>query len=298
MEAGKGNEQKIQWHQGFVGAMHCELLEDIDKLIFEQEYSITRKPLQIDLLIIKKLASVECKSKIGRLLSDYNILEYKSPGDALGIDAFFQALTYACYYKSSAKHEDERKEEDITVVLVRNEYPKTLVKYLGGKGCLVTEKEAGIYTVSGNIFFNIMILTTGSLDQTEYIWLNSLRSDLEKNEYMNLLKRSSEMNIVEGDYPDAVLSVVEQSNVSCAKWKEESEVASFLVEAKNEGIAEGKKEGKKEGKREGKKEGRAELFELLKRSGYLPESLSLERLQESMNNSEMGKEKEDDTPKS
>ena len=170
-------------------------------------------------------------------------------------------------------------------MLVRNEYPKTLVKYLGGKGCLVTEKEAGIYTVSGNVFFNIMILTTGSLDQTEYIWLNSLRSDLKKNEYMNLLKRSSEMNIVEGDYPDAVLSVVEQSNVSCAKWKEESEVASFLVEAKNEGIAEGKKEG------------RAELFELLKRSGYLPESLSLERLQESMNNSEMGKEKEDDTPK-
>lgn len=32
MEAGKGSEQKIQWHQGFVGAMHCELLEDIDKL--------------------------------------------------------------------------------------------------------------------------------------------------------------------------------------------------------------------------------------------------------------------------
>lgn len=87
-------------------------------------------------------------------------------------------------------------------MLVRNEYPKTLVKYLGGKGCLVTEKEAGIYTVSGNVFFNIMILTTGSLDQTEYIWLNSLRSDLKKNEYMNLLKRSSEMNIVEGDYPD------------------------------------------------------------------------------------------------
>lgn len=28
----KGSEQKIQWHQGFVGAMHCELLEDIDKL--------------------------------------------------------------------------------------------------------------------------------------------------------------------------------------------------------------------------------------------------------------------------
>ena len=222
--------------------MHCELLEDIDKLIFEQEYSITKKPLQIDLLIIKKLASVECKSKIGKLFSDYNILEYKSPGDALGIDAFFQALTYACYYKSSAQHEDERKDDAITVVLVRNEYPETLVRYLSGKGCIVAEQEPGIYTVSGNVFFNIIILTTGSMDQTEYIWLNSLRSDLKKSDYINLLKRGSKMNVVESDYPDAVLSVVEQSNAGCAKWKEESGVASFLAEAKNEGIQQGRKE--------------------------------------------------------
>lgn len=184
------------------------------------------------------------------MFSDYNILEYKSPGDALGIDAFFQALTYACYYKSSAQHEDERKDDAITVVLVRNEYPETLVRYLSGKGCVVTEQEPGIYTVSGNVFFNIIILTTGSMDQTEYIWLNSLRSDLKKSDYINLLKRGSEMNVVESDYPDAVLSVVEQSNAGCAKWKEESGVASFLAEAKNEGIQQGRNEGRAEGRAE------------------------------------------------
>ncbi len=71
LDTGKDNEQKIQWHQAFVGAMHCELGEDRDKLIFEQEYSITKKPLQIDLLIIKKRAEDEFKSKLGRMLSSY-----------------------------------------------------------------------------------------------------------------------------------------------------------------------------------------------------------------------------------
>lgn len=75
--------------------------------------SITRKPLQIDLLIVKKLAKngvqAELSSSIGKMLSAYNIIEYKSPDDELGIDAFFQAYTYACYYKSSADRENERR---------------------------------------------------------------------------------------------------------------------------------------------------------------------------------------------
>lgn len=42
------NEDKIQWHQAFVGAMHCELGCDKKYLEFIPEYSITKKPLQMD----------------------------------------------------------------------------------------------------------------------------------------------------------------------------------------------------------------------------------------------------------
>ena len=42
----------------------------------------------------------------------------------------FQAYTYACYYKSSADLENERKDRDITVILVKQRYPLSLVRYL------------------------------------------------------------------------------------------------------------------------------------------------------------------------
>lgn len=51
----KEDENKIQWHQAFVGAMYCELGDDINSVEFNPEHSITRKPLQIDLLIVKNL---------------------------------------------------------------------------------------------------------------------------------------------------------------------------------------------------------------------------------------------------
>ena len=245
------NNQKIQWHQAFVGAMHCELGEDQEKLIFEQEYSITKKPLQVDLLIIKKLDGDELHSSIGSLLSRYNIIEYKSPGDSLGVNALFQVLTYACYYKASTDHEDERKDTDITVILVRNEYPETLAGYLTEKGCRLQETEPGICQITGQTFFRMIILATGRMDQQSHIWLNSLRGNLKKKEYIQLLESCRNMAASEGDYLDALLSVVEKSNVDHKKWKEESDVASLLAEARKEGISIGEKRGISIGEKRG-----------------------------------------------
>lgn len=44
----------IQWHPAFISAMNLELLENKNDLVFEREYNLNTKPLEIDLLIIKK----------------------------------------------------------------------------------------------------------------------------------------------------------------------------------------------------------------------------------------------------
>jgi len=44
----------IQWHPGFVAAMDLELKEYRKDLLFEKKYNLNTKPLEIDLLIIKK----------------------------------------------------------------------------------------------------------------------------------------------------------------------------------------------------------------------------------------------------
>ena len=51
-------DTKIQWHPGFVAAMNLEFAKDREGLIFEKEYNLNTKPLEIDLLVIRKDSSV------------------------------------------------------------------------------------------------------------------------------------------------------------------------------------------------------------------------------------------------
>ncbi|MCI9427810.1 MAG: hypothetical protein HFI81_08660 [Eubacterium sp.] len=46
-------DKKVQWHPGFVAAMNLELAKSREFLVFEKEYNLNTKPLEIDLLIIK-----------------------------------------------------------------------------------------------------------------------------------------------------------------------------------------------------------------------------------------------------
>ena len=48
----------IQWHPDFVAAMNLEFARNRDELIFEKEYNLNTKPLEIDLLVVKKETSV------------------------------------------------------------------------------------------------------------------------------------------------------------------------------------------------------------------------------------------------
>lgn len=58
-------DRKVQWHPGFVAAMNLEFAENRDALVFEKEYNLNTKPLEIDLLVIKKEASVQIGNEIG-----------------------------------------------------------------------------------------------------------------------------------------------------------------------------------------------------------------------------------------
>lgn len=97
------NDTKIQWHPGFVAAMDLELREYRDGLVFEKEYNLNTKPLEIDLLVIKKNTDVQIDNETGRIFRGHNILEYKSPRDELDIDTFYKAAAYASLYKSYGK---------------------------------------------------------------------------------------------------------------------------------------------------------------------------------------------------
>lgn len=122
-------ETKIQRHSAFVSAMGLDFGPDRADLIFEKEYNLNTKPLEIDLLVIKKEASFQIGSEIGKSFKGHNIVVYKSPEDHLDIDTFFKTLAYACLYKSYGKTVDAIKAEDITISIIREAKPVGLFRY-------------------------------------------------------------------------------------------------------------------------------------------------------------------------
>ena len=93
---------KIKWHPGFCAAAGLELKESIEYLEIIQEYGLSKEPLRIDLLIVKKTDKdnklVDIKNEIGHIMRKYNIIEYKSPEDSLTIDDYAKTIAYANLY--------------------------------------------------------------------------------------------------------------------------------------------------------------------------------------------------------
>ncbi|MBQ3027445.1 MAG: hypothetical protein IJD26_00065, partial [Lachnospiraceae bacterium] len=92
-------EKLLQWHSAFYAGLQIELAEEARYLEFENEHMLSSKPMQVDVLIIKKDKDRKIKKNIGRIFRTYNIIEYKSPDDSLSIDDFYKVYGYTCFYK-------------------------------------------------------------------------------------------------------------------------------------------------------------------------------------------------------
>ena len=93
-------KRKLQWHPAFGAALRITLKEEMEFLEMQEEYLLSKKPPQIDILIVKKLRDFPVKKAIGRIFRQHNIIEYKAPGDYLSINDFYKVYSYTCFYQS------------------------------------------------------------------------------------------------------------------------------------------------------------------------------------------------------
>lgn len=250
---------KIQWHPGFAAAMNLELKEYRKDLIFEKEYNLNTKPLESDLLIIKKEASVPIENDIGSFFRGHNILEYKSPEDSLDIDVFYKSEAYAGLYKSYGKTVNAVKADDITVSILRDSEPRKLFRYLKEQGNKISSRYRGIYYIEGNTaWFPTQIIVTKRLDKNMHIWLRSLSGRLDKNDVKNLLERVGEISDKwDKEMVGAVLAVSIEANKQAVRELAGGEhmLLETLMEIMEPQITEKLDEAQREGRKEGRKEG-------------------------------------------
>ena len=206
-------DTKIQWHPGFVGAMNLELRKNRGDLLFEKEYNLNTKPLEIDLLVIRKNTDIQIDNEIGKMFLGHNILEYKSPKEELSIDTLYKVTAYASLYKSYGETVDAIPAEDITVSLIRKAKPDGLFGYFKEHGYPVSNPYHGIYYIKGKVLFPTQVIVTKELDPEAHVWLGSLSDQLDKQNLQNLLE---EINKLHGkadmEFADSVLEVSIQAN--------------------------------------------------------------------------------------
>ena len=206
-------ELKTQWHPAFCSAMKLELKDYRDYLEYTNEYNLTSKPLQVDLLIIKKSQDVQIDTDIGRIFKSHNILEYKSPDDSLNEDSFLKVIGYACLYKADEERNGEIEMEDVSVTLIRERFPRKLFRWLREHNYQLEEKYRGIYYVFRKGDFATQVIVSKRLSKKNQKWLTLLKRGLSKEDAQRAIIQTNELtNGAEKSYADSILQVVVKEN--------------------------------------------------------------------------------------
>ena len=93
----KGTKDTIQWHPAFQASIQIEFEAEAEKLTFEPEHLLSKKPMQMDELIIKVAENEVIHKNIGGIFKRYNIIEYKSLDDNLTINDFTKCMDIAVF---------------------------------------------------------------------------------------------------------------------------------------------------------------------------------------------------------
>ncbi|MDR3196906.1 MAG: DUF4351 domain-containing protein [Planctomycetaceae bacterium] len=251
---------KILWHPAFCGAMQLELNEYRDVLEFKDEYQLTKGPLRVDILIIKKRKDIVIDKNIARNFRHHNIIEYKSPDDTLDIADYHKTLSYKFFYAYREKIDIE----DLSVTLVTSQHPYNLLKRLSGRYTMTSNRN-GIYVVDHDTE-PVQIIVSSELEENENIWLTHLNKELTAVRFRNLLTEAAKhgKDIVLDAYlnvvTDANIEAFQEANMLGEKAEQCLKDLGYVDKWRAEGRDEGRDEGRAEGEAKGEAKGKAEMI--------------------------------------
>jgi hypothetical protein len=270
-----GLSDKIYWHPGFYGAAELELRENREELEFEQEHNLSKEPIRMDMLIVKKRADVNIKNEIGRIFKKYNVLEYKSPDDEMSIDDYYKTIGYACLYKGLGKTVNAVPAEELTVSMFREVFPEALFAELTSRGAEITERYPGIYYVNGVTLFDTQIVVTGQLSRETHSSLRILSKSADEEDVRRFLTETSTLT-TSGDKHnmDAVLQVsISANKLIYEKVKEDLPMCEALEQLMqkeiNEKVEKGIEQGIEQGIEKGIEQGKLDTLSSLVRDNLI-----------------------------
>ena len=204
---------RLSWHSGFCGAMELEFLQYKGLLDFNREFPLSKEPLRIDLLMIKKLKDTVIDIDIGRLFRTYNIIEYKSPQDGLSIDDYVKTIGYAFLYKGLGAKVDAVPFSELTATVVRDTEPRELFNAIEREGGKVEEKFPGVYYITGMVGIPTQFILTSSLSEELHTCLRVLSNNANEEDIKRFIDMSSKFTEpIDKENADAVMNISINAN--------------------------------------------------------------------------------------
>lgn len=262
-------ENMLQWHPAFFAGIQIEFAEEAEHLVFENEHTLSTKPMQIDVLIIKKQTKQRIRKNLGRIFRDYNIIEYKSPDDTLTIDDFYKVYGYACFYKSDTGKVDEIKIGELTLTYVCYHYPRKLAEHLRVHRDYGIEKaDEGIYYINGDIL-PMQLIIVPELSEENNLWLHSLTNELKSTKEAEELIYAYKGHQNEGLY-QSVMDIIMRANIN--KFQEDKVMCDALMELMKDKLDEREQQGFSNGFSNGSQQ---QLLSLIQKKIQKGKSLSV-----------------------
>ena len=203
----------IKWHPGFCSAMELEFSRYKDLLDFNREFPLSKEPLRVDLLMIKKIKDIILDIDIGRLFKTYNIIEYKSPKDGLTIDDYIKTVGYAYLYKGLGAMVDAVPLSELTATIVRDIEPTELFKKIESEGGSIEEKYPGVFYITGVVGIPTQFILTSSLSQDFHTCLRVLSNKASEDDIKRFIEMTSEFKEpIDKENADAVMHVSINAN--------------------------------------------------------------------------------------
>ena len=147
------------------------------------EHKLSKQPLKIDFMVIKKNRNVEIKNCWGKIFRKHNIIEYKSPSDTSpSLSVFYKVNGYACIYASQTNI----KFTDMSLTIICSRKPVKLFGRLQNElDYEVLQKDTGVYyiiqrgvAIEKNLAMQIVV--NSELPDDDDVLLQALRPGIDR----------------------------------------------------------------------------------------------------------------------
>ena len=184
-------------------------------------------------------------------------------GDGMTVDDFYKCVAYACLYKSTGENVNAIAGDELSITMIRESYPKSMMRELKRLGISFVKYEAGIYN-SRNFFIPAQLILTQELKPDEHRSLRILSRKADEKDVKGFIKETLGY-VTQGEKADvqAVLKVSGTADYHLyEKIRSEADMKNFLDEIKNEGFNEGISQGLSQGRTEALEQTAMTLFDM------------------------------------